>query len=130
MFISTICVTLSGYILISSNFQSQMNSEIKTAQDYGEIVYYSLANEFEDSSLSSAGESVDTAKDAILQIAHSINISSMNEKIAFGIIDPEGNTLFSSLNAALDKTIIGSINKQSIYSGHAASHLLGRSFLY
>lgn len=113
MFISTICVTLSGYILISSNFQSQMNSEIKTAQDYGEIVYYSLANEFEDSSLSSAGESVDTAKDAILQIAHSINISSMNEKIAFGIIDPEGNTLFSSLNAALDKTIIGSINTQS-----------------
>lgn len=116
MFISTICVTLSGYILISSNYRSQMNSEINTAQDYGEIVYYSLANEFENSSLytyTSAEESVDTAKDAILQIAHSINISSMNEKIAFGIIDPEGNTLFSSLNAALDKTIIGSIHTQS-----------------
>lgn len=111
MFISTICVTLSGYILISSNYQSQMNSEVKTAQDYGEIVYYSLANEFEDST--PAGESARTAKDAILQIAHSINISSMNEKIAFGIIDPEGNTLFSSLNAAFDKMIIGSINTQS-----------------
>lgn len=115
MFISTICVTISGYILINSNFQSQLSNEIKTAQDYGEIVYYSLANEFEDGGVythAAAGENLDIAEDTLLQIVHSISINSKNQRVAFGIIDPNGNALFSSLGVALDKTIISSMDTQ------------------
>lgn len=115
MFISTICVTLSGYILINTNFQSQLNSEIKTAQDYGEIVYYSLSNGFEDNNsytFSVSGENIDMEKAAVLEVVHSISISSKNQRIAFGILDANGNTLFSSLSVALDKTIISSMDTQ------------------
>ncbi len=112
MFISTICVTLSGYILINSNFQSQLNSEIKTAKDYAEIVYYSLSNEFENVELyaNEIYDENDTAEDILLQVVHSTGISSMNKKVSFGIIDENGNTLFSSLSTVVDKTIIDLID--------------------
>lgn len=110
MFISTICVTLSGYILINSNFQSQLSSEIKTAQDYGEIVYYSLANGFDHYAQSTEEANASSAQKSFLQIVQSISIDNMKQTIAFGISDSEQNTIFSSLDVTLDKTIISSLN--------------------
>ncbi len=113
MFISVICVALSGYILINSNFHIQLESEVKTAQDYGEIVYYSLAANFKHGKLnpfSTPEDGVIWAREAVSQIAQEISIDSMNQKIVFGMIDADQNTLFSSLDTQLDKTMISSLS--------------------
>lgn len=115
MFISVICVTLSGYILISSNFNSQLDSEVKTAQDYGEIVYYSLINGFKD--IKSDGFSItgedDQAENMILQVVQSVHIDGMDQKITFGIMDANQNIIFSSLSVTLDKSMMLSLSDAS-----------------
>lgn len=111
MFISTLCVTLSGYILIHSNFRSQLNSEIATARNYGSIVAHSLAGGSGPAPLSSTGEEPGgTGQDGLLQLVRSISISSMNQTVPFGVIDPEQNTVFSTLSVSLDKALIASLD--------------------
>ncbi len=117
MFVSVICVTLSGYIIINSNFQSQLENEIDTAQDCGEIVFYSLGNSFEDINLDviSANEpNEDDINEIVTQVIQSISIDNMNQKIAFDIIDKKQNIVFTSLDIALDKTLISSLNDKNM----------------
>lgn len=118
MFISVICVTLSGYIIIDSNFQSQLESEVDTAEDYGEIVVYSLANSFEDINLdvftaSVSGNNDDCVNELVGQVVQSITINETNQRIAFGVIDTNQNTVFSSLDVMLDKTMISSLGDKN-----------------
>lgn len=115
MFVSVICVALSGYLLIHSNFQSQLDSEVKTAQDYCEIVYYSLTNEFENipSETFSVSATVEETYNIVSQIVQSININNMNQKIPFSIMDTNQEVLFSSLDVTLDKTMISSLNTEN-----------------
>lgn len=110
LFISVICVTLSGYILINSNFHSQLDSEVKTAQDYGEIVFYSLAGEFKDLKVDSALTPAEYESIIAPQIVQSINVDGMNQKITFGVMDTEQNTIFSSLPVTLNKSILSSLD--------------------
>lgn len=113
LFISTICVTLSGYLLINSAFRTQLVSETNTALEYSEIVFYSLANQLEDvtpASFSQSGSSDDTAKNILAQVVKTINIDGINQRIAFCMIDEEQNTIFSSLDVSLDRSMISSIN--------------------
>jgi signal transduction histidine kinase len=116
MFISVISVILSGYLMINANFHSQLDSEVKIAQDYGEIVYYSLSNEFQDVRQRGFAISADAASEiesAVSQSVRSISISAMNQKITFGILDENQNVIFSSLNVDLDKTILSSLDSDS-----------------
>ena len=109
LFISTICVTVSGYLLINSAFRSQLVSEASIALDYSEIVFYSLANQLEGvtpESFSKAGSSGDTAKNILAQVVRTINIDG----IAFCMIDEEQNTVFSSLDVSLDRSLISSLD--------------------
>lgn len=114
MFISTLCVTLSGYLLIHSNFQSQLDSEIATAQDYGAIVYYSLAGGFEHSAASADFENAGTPQDGFLQIVRSLSISSMNQTVPFAIVDEGKTAVYSTLPIALDKDLVSSLDTTSM----------------
>ncbi|MCI8645773.1 MAG: HAMP domain-containing histidine kinase [Firmicutes bacterium] len=138
MFISLICVSASGCILIYSGFRSQIDSEVKIARDYGDIVYYSLAAELREWELysssasksmvsgaqsgdreergagSKSGRSEEDEKEnriqnAVVQIAESIGIDRMNQKITFAIIGEDEETLFSSLPQELDKSMISEL---------------------
>lgn len=106
MFVSSVCVTLSGYLLINSSFRSQLDSEFKIAGDYGDIVYYSLANEFEAAGLAGIYLNLDE----ITAIVTSISINSMNQRVAFAVIDENHQYIFSSLDVSLEKSMISSLD--------------------
>lgn len=109
MYVSVICVTLSGYILLSSTFRSQLTSEVSTALEYSKIVFYSLSNQFESTVPESlADPDGDRIKDIVAFVAKSIVIDGGDQKIAFGILDQDQNTIFSSLDVSLDKSILSS----------------------
>lgn len=114
LFLTIICVTLSGYMIIHSNFQAQLASEADTAQEYGEIVFYSLANEFSLMEKEIPHLTDDQAKGLISDIAHSISIGNMKQKIAFGVVDEHQNVLFSSLPENLDKSMIPLLENKNI----------------
>ena len=112
MFVSVICVTLSGYIMINSNFQSQLESEVDTAKDYCGIVLYSLENPFKniDFDIFTTSEMNENERNDIVgQVVQSISINNMNQKIAYCVVDKYQNIVFSSLDVALDKTMIDSL---------------------
>ena len=111
MFVSVICVTLSGYILINSAFRSQLTGEVSTALEYSEIVFYSLSNQFENTMPETYTETAsegDGVRDIVSRVAKSIMIDGGDQKIAFCIIDNEQNTIFSSLEVELDKSMVSS----------------------
>lgn len=111
MFVSVICVTLSGYILITSNFRSQLTGEVNTALEYSEIVFYSLSNQFENTVPDSFADTFpdsDSIEDIVSYVAKSIVIDGGDRRIAFSIIDKDQNTIYSSLNVDLDKSIVSS----------------------
>lgn len=135
MFISVICASASGCIFLYSGFHSQLDSEVQTACDYGDIVYHSLAAELKEWEVYSfsvperknaaqsekqqtkgeEGETENSGKEekirqAIVQIAGNIGVDKMNQKITFAIIDEKEETLFSSLPQELDKTMIAQIS--------------------
>lgn len=117
MFVSVICVTLSGYLIINSNFQSQLENEFDTAQDYCKIVLYSLQNSFEDTvfDIFMTNEISDAElNDIVGQVVQSTSIENMNRKIAYCVIDKHQDIVFSSLDVALDKTMISSLNDKSM----------------
>lgn len=117
MFVSVICVTLSGYIIINSNFQSQLKNEVDTAQDYCKIILYSLENSFEDINLDILATSQmgkDEVSNIVGQAVQSISIDNMNQKIAYCVIDESQNIVFSSLDVVLDKTMISSLHDNSM----------------
>lgn len=119
MFVSVICVTLSGYILIGSTFRSQLTGEIDTASEYSEIVFYSLSNQFENTAPQSFAKTYpdgNSIEDIVSYVAKSIAIDSGDQRIAFSIIDKEQNTIFSSLDVILDKTVISSLDDSSFGS--------------
>lgn len=111
MFVSVICVTLSGYILITSTFRSQLTGEVNTALEYSKIVFYSLSNQFENTVSESLAEryaesgSID---ELVAYVANSIVIGEGEQKIAFNVIDTEQNVIFSSLDVTLDKSVLTS----------------------
>lgn len=98
MFVSVLCAALGGVILIESAFRAQLEGEAGTAREYGEIVFFSLSNALRDP----AG----TPEEALTQTARSVSIGGVNQKIAFGLADADGNTLFSSLPVQLDRTAL------------------------
>lgn len=109
MFVSVICVTLSGYILITSTFRSQLTSEVNTAIEYSEIVFYSLSNQFENivpDSFANTFPKSDSIEDIVAYVAKSIVIDGGDQRIAFSIIDKDQNTIFSSLDVDLDKSLV------------------------
>lgn len=117
MFVSVICVTLSGYLIIDSNFRSQLENEVDTAQDYCKIVLYSLQNSFEDTvfDIFTTNSMSDAERnDIVRQVVQSISIDNVNQKIAYCVIDKHWDIVFSSLDAALDKTMISSLNDNSM----------------
>ncbi len=117
MFVSVICVTLSGYIIINSNFNSQMDSEVETARDYCEIVLCSLENSFEDVNLNVlSGDDMNRNElnDIVGQIVQSISIDNMNQRIAYSVIDESQKVVFSSLDVSLDKSMISSLQDGSM----------------
>lgn len=141
MFISIVCACASGCILIHSSFRSQMESEVQTARDYGDIVYYSLAAELkswelyafsipENGSTGGVGQPLEEGgekkgaeligvsgeqevRKAVVQIAENIGIDRMNQKITFAILDETGQALFSSLSQELDKTMMTELAAQN-----------------
>lgn len=105
MLICTACFSLGGYILIDSNFNALLKNEVETAYDYGEIVYYSLANECK----SEGGR--EDIRQKLTRVAQSIDINNMNQRIAFGVTDTGGGEVFSSLDQNFDKELIASLTK-------------------
>lgn len=118
MFISIACFALGGYILIHSNFNALLDTEVQTAFDYNDIVYYSLENEFKYMYVSSAhftaDEETDAVEKAVTKVAQSININNMNQKIAFGVFDVDKNIIFSSLPENFDKDILSSLKENQV----------------
>lgn len=127
MFISAACVAVSGCILIHSSFRSQLDSEVRSAADYGDIVYYSLASELREWKMYSlfmtgqqeTGDSAQAGKKrerevqrTVVQIAKNIGINQMNQKITFAIMDEDGKTLFSSLEQKLDKSMLEDLSSE------------------
>ncbi|MCI8342016.1 MAG: HAMP domain-containing histidine kinase [Firmicutes bacterium] len=107
MFISVSCMASGGYILINSNFSFLLENEVQRAYDYGDIVYYSISNEFRDMAEQSYYMQTDVE---VAKVADSININSMNQKIDFNIIDDDGTVVFSSLNRNFGNEIICHLN--------------------
>ena len=117
MFVCVICVTLSGYMIINSNFRSQLENEVDTAQDYCKIVLYSLQNSFEDTAFDifATNERSDAElNDIVRQNLQSVSIDNMNQKIAYCVIDESQNIVFSSLDVVPDKTMISSLSDNSM----------------
>lgn len=112
MFISTICVIVSGYYLINTDFQARLKSEVKVAQDYGDLVHYSLASEIKEIRWTTHSEEGNESLEAIIaRLARFTSIHNMNQKIAFGIIDQTGEPLFSSLPENLEKNMLSQLKE-------------------
>lgn len=103
MFVCVICFSLGGYILINFNFNSLLESEVKTAYSFGDIVYYSLANELKDNENFYMNNDTN---DMINEVAESININTTNGKIRFSIVNNEKESFYSSLEKNLDKRLL------------------------
>lgn len=118
MFISIACFALGGYILIHSNFNALLDSEVQTAFDYNDIVYYSLENEFKDRYVSSPYFTVDQETDAVhkavTKVAQSININNTNQKVTFGVFDVDESIIFSSLPENFDKDMLSSLKGNQV----------------
>lgn len=98
MYISTLCVSVGGCILVHSNFQSLLQNEVSTAYELGDIAYFSLTKELLDKPSGSRMDlSDETAIQEIKLIANSISIQNTGGKIRFAILNAEKETLFSSL---------------------------------
>lgn len=111
MFVSVTCLAIGGYILISSNLHTLLDNEVQTAYDYGDIVYYSLANELNTASYSRVTEYSSTMQ-KVRQVAAAIHINNMNQKIPFRIFDDSGNVIFSSLTETLDQDMLSVLDAQ------------------
>lgn len=111
MFISTICVTVSGYFLINADFRAQLKSEVKTAQDYGDLVHYSLASEIKEVRWTFGETENESLEDSIARLARFTSIHNMNQKIAFGVMDETGEPLFSSLPENLEKSMLSQLKE-------------------
>jgi signal transduction histidine kinase len=111
MFISTICVTVSGYFLINADFRAQLKSEVKTAQDYGDLVHYSLASELKEVRWTFGETENGSLEGSIARLAQFTSIHNMNQKIAFGVMDETGEPLFSSLPENLEKSMISQLKE-------------------
>lgn len=110
MFISIGCFSLGGYILIRSNFSALLENEVQTAYEYGDIVYYSLANELYDANISYYHwEREEDIRETVSRVAQSTGISNMNQRITFGITDADGEEVFTSLAKSFDKGILSSL---------------------
>lgn len=140
MFISAVCVAASGCILIHSSFRSQLDSEVRSAEDYGDIVYYSLASDLREWEVYSffipkGQENHDSEQDeaewkqqveqAVVQIAKNMGINGMSQKLTFAIVNENGKTLFSSLPEKLDKSMVQELSsekKDNASKGAVSSH--------
>ena len=49
MIVSIVSLAIGGYVIIRSNFNSMLRSEVEVSYDVGDVVAYSLANEIEHS---------------------------------------------------------------------------------
>lgn len=142
MFISAVCIVISGYLIIHADFRSQLEREAENAQRYGDIVYYTLASEVSNTLFSSVlvmGQEI--PDDTIFEIADSVSADRMNQKILFSVITEEKDVIFSSLPAELDKTMISSLNDENggwtiknagdaVYIQSIRPALLGNSLFY
>lgn len=91
-------------MLIRSGFRAQMEQEIKTAQDYGEIVFYSLSNAVTHDSAREGQE-----RSSLVQVASEVRIEGLNRTIEFGLLDPEQNCLISTHQVSLDKRLLSEL---------------------
>lgn len=115
MFVSIICMAFGGYILINSNLKSLLNNEVQMAYDYGDMVYYSLANELKTTQATShyidVNEYSEDPDITMNQVASSININNMNQIISFGVLSDEGKVIYTSLTENLDKNILSTLEE-------------------
>ena len=124
MIISTLCLAIGGYSLMSSNFKALLDKEVQTAYDYGDIVYYSLGGELMNLPMPSTGEEL--AK-AVEQVARSISINNTNQKIPFRLLNETGTVIFNSLELEPDKNILAKVSDSK--RGWTLKELGGRSFV-
>lgn len=121
MFISFSCIVLTGYILIQSNFNSLLDNEINAAYETGDIVYYSLANELNNTKNSGFYPFNEKSKTKKLKnMANSIQIMHADGVFRFSIFDSNEQSLFSSLGEHNFKRILDAITETQ--RGYEISH--------
>lgn len=115
MFVCVTCLTFGGYILINSNFHTLLDNEVQSAYDYCDITYYSLLNEVNSSKIAASSFLINKEKEAVIKtvgdIAPTITINNMNQKISFGIMKENGTVIYSSLLEELDKSMVPTLGK-------------------
>ncbi len=110
MLISAVCIVVSGYSIIHANLRSQLDREVKVSQDYAEVVYYALSSEiYNVQRLSSSDITHSKIADTLSQVAYSVSVDMMSQKVLFGVLDESGKELFTSLPASLDKSMLNSL---------------------
>ncbi len=110
---SAVCIVLSGYVMIHTNFRSQLEREVKMSQEYGEVVYYALSSEFNNFQYVVSSEiAQQNAKEKMSEIADSVGVDIMNQKVHFLVMTEEGESLFTSLPVVLDKEMIHSLSDE------------------
>lgn len=112
MFVSAIGLAIGSYFLLTSNFRTLINYEAQSALNMGDTAYYSLMNEIrEDAQMVGDAKSEHLAIKEIAQIAKSISISRISERVSFCIIEKNGVPAFSSLEQSFDKSLISEMGK-------------------
>ena len=109
MFISVGCLAVGGNLLITLSRSAQIEQEVQIAQDYGDIVCYALASKLESTIRESALYNMSGEQDLspqIAELAASVSIDSMNQKVAFRITDAQATPLFSSLPKSFDDNLL------------------------
>ncbi|MHC1722115.1 MAG: sensor histidine kinase [Aminipila sp.] len=118
IFITITCFSIGGYFLINSNFNSSLQREVNVAYEYGDIVYYSLINELKNFNQIKTSSLIvkkyngdDLYYQRISEVAESMNINNMNEKISFCVTKENKDVLFSSLEENFDKNLIFNLSE-------------------
>lgn len=114
MFVSATCLAVGSYLLLQSNMKALLKQEVQTAYDYGDIAYYSLANQLQ----TAQGEAMDRlaeegegrAARLVAAVAPGMTINAMNQTISFAILEETGAVVYSAFPNRLDKNILSQLN--------------------
>jgi len=111
MIVSIVSLAIGGYVIIRSNFNSMLRSEVEVSYDVGDVVAYSIANEIEHSKRDSQSAFMgEKEEETIERIAGNVNIINSSGKIKFAIIGPSTSVLFHSMANHFDKTALKKMN--------------------
>lgn len=119
LFVSALCIVVSGHLIIQSNFHSQLNREVETAREYGSVVCHALTSEWENVAVTWEAEGLELTGETPLireltsQTAESVSLNVMNQRIGFSLLEGTGELLYSSLPVALDKEMLSSLDEKN-----------------